>query len=171
MLNSKSEIDIEAFLKYRCNFARIFVQCWLQPKVNAGLLYLLSQHYMQEESKLTPNRFQHRALGSLLRQVTGAHRRGTLCSKCSILVLRRNSLPSSLLNHLLSDITQSNHTNRLPHTQTYSRSHTAVQTLHTARAINIPESVADRHFLWAIWVLLLGLHFHAHDFNWLVPGG
>lgn len=67
-------------------------------------------------------------------------------------------------------IANSNHANRLPNAETNSRSNTPVKTLDTIVRVNVAESVADRHLLGSVGVVLLALHLDADDLNGLVPG-
>lgn len=86
-------------------------------------------------------------------------------------MLSSNTLTRQLLHRLLRNITQSNHTHSLPDSQTNSRRNTTVQTLDSTLLVNVSESISHSHFLWAIRVVGFGLHFYAHDFDGLVPGG
>lgn len=66
-------------------------------------------------------------------------------------------------------ITQSNHTNRLPNAKSNPRSNATVQTLHTVRLVDVPKGIPDRHLLRPIRILRLALHLHADDLNGLIP--
>lgn len=85
-------------------------------------------------------------------------------------MLSSNSLPRHLLHRLLRDIPQSNHTHRLPNPQSNPRRNTPVQSFDTILLVNVRESVADGHLRRTVRVDGFGLHFHAHDFDGLVPG-
>jgi hypothetical protein len=87
------------------------------------------------------------------------------------LMLSSNLVASEVLNHLLGHITERNHAHGLPHTQADTRHHTAVQALDAGLAVDVSESVADGHLLGPVGVFFLALHFYAHDFDGLVPGG
>ena len=86
-------------------------------------------------------------------------------------MLSGDLVTSEVLNHLLGHIAERNHAHGLPHTQTDTRHHTAVQALDAGLAVDVLEGVADGHLLGPVGVVLLALHLHAHDFNGLVPGG
>ena len=86
-------------------------------------------------------------------------------------MLSSHLIASEVLNHLLGHIAERNHAHSLPHTQTDTRHHTAVQALDTRLAVDVSESVADGHLLGSVGIVFLALHFHAHDFDGLVPGG
>ena len=81
------------------------------------------------------------------------------------------SLASGLFDHLLGDITQSNHANSLPNAQSNARSNTTVETLETVLRVDISEGAADGHLLRPVGVVLLALHLDTHDLDRLVPGG
>lgn len=87
------------------------------------------------------------------------------------LMLSSDLVTSEVLNHFLRNIAERNHAHGLPHTQTDTRHHTAVQALDTGLAVDVLEGVADGHLLGPIGVVFLALHLHAHDFDRLVPGG
>jgi hypothetical protein len=57
------------------------------------------------------------------------------------------------------------------HTQADTRHHAAVQALEAGLAVDVFEGVADGHLLGPVGVFFLALHFYAHDFDGLVPGG
>lgn len=86
-------------------------------------------------------------------------------------MLRGNLITSKILNHLLGHVAERNHAHGLPHTQTNTGHHAAVQALDTRLAVDVLEGVADGHFLGPVGVVFLALHLHAHDFDGLVPGG
>ena len=86
-------------------------------------------------------------------------------------MLRSNLVASNVLNHLLGHVAERNHAHGLPHTQTDTRHHTAVQALEAGLAVDVPESVADGHLLGPVGVILFALHLDTHDFDGLVPGG
>jgi hypothetical protein len=86
-------------------------------------------------------------------------------------MLSSDLVTSEVLNHLLRNIAERNHAHGLPHTQTDTRHHAAVQALDTRLAVDVLEGVADGHLLGPVGVVLLALHLHAHDFDGLVPGG
>ena len=86
-------------------------------------------------------------------------------------MLSSDLVASEVLNHLLGNIAERDHAHGLPHTQTDTRHHTAVQALEAGLTVDILESVADGHLLGPVGVVLLALHLHAHDFDGLVPGG
>lgn len=86
-------------------------------------------------------------------------------------MLSSHLVTSDILNHLLRHIAERNHAHGLPYTQTDTRHHTAVQALDARLAVDVAESVADGHLLGPVGVVFLALHFHAHDFDGLVPGG
>jgi hypothetical protein len=86
-------------------------------------------------------------------------------------MLSSNLVASEVLNHLLGHITECNHAHGLPHTQTDTRHHAAVQAFDTGLPVDVFEGVADGHLLGPVGVFFLALHFYAHDFDGLVPGG
>lgn len=88
-----------------------------------------------------------------------------------ILVLSSDLIPRHLLHRLLGDIAQRDHTNRLPDTQTNPGRDTTVQSLDTVVLVNVRKSISHRHLLRTVGVVGLGLHFHADDFDGLIPGG
>lgn len=86
-------------------------------------------------------------------------------------MLSRRRLARDLLHRLLGNIAQRDHAHRLPDAQTDARHDAAVEALHAALAVDVLESVADGHLFGAVGVVFLALHFHAHHFDRLVPGG
>jgi hypothetical protein len=86
-------------------------------------------------------------------------------------MLSSNLITSEVLHHLLGHVAERNHAHGLPHTQADTRHHAAVQALDTGLAVDVFESVADGHLLGPVGVFFLALHFYAHDFDGLVPGG
>jgi hypothetical protein len=85
-------------------------------------------------------------------------------------MLSSDLVTGQLLNIGLGYVTQGNHADSLPDTESDTRGDTTVQTLHTALAVDVLGSVADSHLLGAVGILLLALHLHADDLNRLVPG-
>lgn len=69
-----------------------------------------------------------------------------------------------------SHVTDGNHANGLPDTKTNARSNTTVEAADAILAVNVAESVSDRHLLGAVGVLLLALHLDADNLDGLVPG-
>lgn len=86
-------------------------------------------------------------------------------------MLRSNLVTSHRLNPLLSHVAERNHAHGLPHTQTDTGHHAAVQALDAGLAVDVLEGVADGHLLGPVGVVFLALHFHAHDLDGLVPCG
>lgn len=86
-------------------------------------------------------------------------------------MLSSDLVTSDVLDHLLGNIAEGDHAHGLPHTQTDTRHHAAVQALETGLAVDVLEGVADGHLLGPVGVVLLALHLHTHDFDRLVPGG
>lgn len=67
-------------------------------------------------------------------------------------------------------ITQGNHANRLPNTQSNAGSHTPVESLNAVVLVDILEGVSDRHLLGTVRILLLALHLDTNNLDGLIPG-
>jgi hypothetical protein len=106
-----------------------------------------------------------------LEQNSQGHHLFPKTSKHLRLMLSSNLITSEVLNHLLGHIAERNHAHGLPHTQADTRHHAAVQALEAGLAVDVFERVADGHLLGPVGVFFLALHFYAHDFDGLVPGG
>lgn len=85
-------------------------------------------------------------------------------------VLGCYSLTGGLFNHLLCNITQSDHAHSLPHTKTNTWCDTTVQTLESRRAVDVLERVGYSHLLRSVRVILLRLHLDTNNLDGLVPG-
>ena len=68
-------------------------------------------------------------------------------------------------------IAKGNHANRLPDTQSNTRSDTAVETLDTVGLVDVLEGISDSHLLGAVGIILLALHLDTDDLDGLIPSG
>jgi len=70
---------------------------------------------------------------------------------------------------LFRDVSEGNHADGLPDTQTDTGSDTTVETLHAVLRVDVLEGLADSHVLGTVGVLLLALHLDTDDLDRLVP--
>lgn len=80
-----------------------------------------------------------------------------------------NRLASELSNVFSSLVTETDHEDGLPHTQTNTRGDTSVETLEAVSLVNVLEGLGNSQVLGSVGINSLGLHLDSNDLNRLVP--
>ena len=66
-------------------------------------------------------------------------------------------------------VTESNHADGLPYSETDSRRHAAIKAHDTILGVDVLECLADGKVLGTVWIFRLALHLDPNDFDGLIP--